>query len=235
MKIQSQVFSIVILTSAISLFFIYAGSKVKKANTFDKPKGMVLLAVILVETVNNFIKGILDDEFARKYGAYVGAMMAYILLSNYSSLFALPTPTGNFSVTIALSLIAWFAIQATAIRHYGFKGYISNMFKPFSLFFIINLFSILSPLISLSLRMFGNLVSGTVIMELVYSSTAGLSNLVPVIGKFNFIGVLVAPVLHAYFDIFVGFMQMFIFSTLVLVFIKNNIPEENGNLESEGN
>jgi hypothetical protein len=63
-------------------------------------------------------------------------------------------------------------------------------------------------------------------MELLYTSTAGLSALVPVVGKFNFIGVLIAPALHVYFDIFIGFMQMFIFTTLVLVFVKNNIPDE---------
>ena len=235
MKIQAQVFSIVIITTVICICFIVAGNKVKKADPFAKPKGIVLLAIILVETVNNFVRGILDDDFARKYGAFVGAMMTYLLISNYSGLLALAAPTGNFSVTLTLSFIAWAAIQGTAIKHYGFKGYIVNMFKPFSLFFIINLFSIISPLASLSLRMFGNLVSGTVIMELVYSATAGLSSLVPFLGKFNFVGVFVAPVLHAYFDLFIGFVQMFIFSTLVLVFIKNNIPDESEKLESEGN
>ena len=226
MNIQAQVFSTIIITVVLCIVFIYAGLKVKKVDPFEKPKGIVLLAVIFVESVQSFIAGVIDDSFARKYGAFVGAFMAYLLVSNYSGLFGLAPPTGNFSVTLAIAVVAWIAIQATAIQHYGFKGYIANLFKPFSLFFIMNVFSIISPLASLSLRMFGNLVSGSVIMELLYTSTAGLSALVPVVGKFNFIGVLIAPALHVYFDIFIGFMQMFIFTTLVLVFVKNNIPDE---------
>ena len=226
MNIQAQFFSIIIITVLLCIIFIIAGNKVKKANPFEKPKGIVLLAIMFVEMINSFVEGIIDAEFAKKHGAYVGAMMAYLLISNYSGLFGLPTPTGNFSVTLALSIVAWIAIQATAIHHYGFRGYISNLFKPFSLFFVMNLFSIISPLLSLSLRMFGNLVSGSVIMELVYTATAGISSFIPVIGKFNFMGVIIAPALHVYFDIFIGFMQMFIFATLVLVFVRNNIPDE---------
>jgi len=226
LKIQAQVFSIIIVTAILCVVFIVAGYKVKKADPFEKPKGLVLLSIILVETIHSFIQGVIDDEFARKYGAYVGAMMSYLLVSNYSSLFGIAPPTGNFSVTFAITVIVWFAIQAVAIHHYGWKGYISNLFKPFSLFFIVNIFSIISPLASLSLRMFGNLVSGSVIMELVYTGTAGISGLIPVIGNFNFVGVFVAPLLHVYFDIFIGFMQMFIFATLVLVFMRNNVPDE---------
>ena len=65
-------------------------------------------------------------------------------------------------------------------------------------------------------------------MTMVYAFGSWLSSLVPFIGQFNFIGPIIAPVLHAYFDVFSGFIQMFIFITLTQVYIGNELPiEEN--------
>ena len=101
------------------------------------------------------------------------------------------------------------------------------LFRSFP-FIIPNIFGKIGPLISMSLRLFGNILSGTIIMTMVYAFGSWLSSLVPFIGQFNFIGPIIAPVLHAYFDVFSGFIQMFIFITLTQVYIGNELPiEEN--------
>ena len=68
-------------------------------------------------------------------------------------------------------------------------------------------------------------------MQLVYGATQALSNAIAGLfgasgGVFNFIGPIIAPVLHAYFDLFAGFIQTLVFVTLTMVLIGNDIPED---------
>ena len=86
-------------------------------------------------------------------------------------------------------------------------------------------------MVSMSVRLFGNILCGGIMMQLVYSATGALSNKIGELlgakgGVFNFIGPLVAPILHAYFDLFAGFIQTLVFVTLTMVLIGNDIPED---------
>ena len=83
-----------------------------------------------------------------------------------------------------------------------------------------------STLLSLSLRLFGNILSGGILMSVIYQMLAKVSDLIPVIGKLNIVGVLVAPVLHFYFDLFSGAMQAYIFTVLTISFIAKELPEK---------
>jgi len=116
-------------------------------------------------------------------------------------------------------------IQSTKIRTNGIKGYLHGFIEPFPPFIIMNFFGTIAPLVSMSLRLFGNITSGSIIMTLFYTFTGFLSGLVPLIGGFDFIGVAVAPILHAYFDVFAGFIQTYIFIMLTTIFIGNELPQ----------
>ena len=80
----------------------------------------------------------------------------------------------------------------------------------------------ISPLISLSMRLFGNILSGSILMYLVYSLTGWLSSFII---DFNFLGPIVAPILHAYFDIFAGCIQTLVFVTLSSILIMMENPD----------
>ena len=108
----------------------------------------------------------------------------------------------------------------------GIKTYVKGLFEPIFLFLPMNLISKLSPIISLSLRLFANILSGGMIMSLLYSATAYFSSLIPMIGSFNFFGVIIAPVLHIYFDLICGLLQTFIFTSLTIIFIGKELPEQ---------
>ena len=69
------------------------------------------------------------------------------------------------------------------------------------------------------MRIFGNIVSGGILMSLVYAATGYLSGLLFSFIPINVVGPIIAPVLHAYFDVFAGFIQTFIFVTLSSVYI----------------
>src|SRR5699024_12556669 len=96
----------------------------------------------------------------------------------------------------------------------------------FLFFLCLNIVGAFSLLISLSLRLFWYVLSGSVILSLLYMFTGWLSQFIPVIGNFNFVGIFVTPVLHLYFDLFAGFIQAFLFISLTIIYIGMEAPRE---------
>ena len=134
-----------------------------------------------------------------------------------------------FTIPLCLSIVTWFGIQLSAIRYQKLdylKGFTSPLPTWLPVFVPINILSKLSPMLSLAVRMFGNAMAGYVLMWLVYWGTGMLSEtILGAIGaKYNFIGVIVGGVLHAYFDAFGAFVQTTIFTTLTLLLISSEIP-----------
>lgn len=227
---QAEQISILIITCVLSAAFIFVGSKIRKLSPKDVPKGPLLAVVLGVEMLINFTVENMGKKHGRTMAAYIGSVFIYIFVANISGLFGLQAPTSNFSVTLVLALITWLMIQITKIRENGFKGYLKGFLDPFPLFLIPNIFSTVAPLISMSLRLFGNVISGSVIMGLIYTFTAWLSSFIPFnVAGFNFVSLVVTPWLHLYFDLFSGFLQAFIFISLTSIFIAIEYSDEEEN------
>lgn len=225
LQIQADVFSIVIVSLILLVFIFVVNKKIKEADPLEKPKGIVLLATLTVESLSSLTKNNINHKSASNYAPYVAVLALYLLISNFSGLIGLSQPTKNYSVTLTLALITFVLIQRASIRTVGIKGYFKSFIDPHPAFFIMNFFSKLAPVVSMSVRLFGNITSGSIILLLVYGFTAYLSSFVPVIGAINFIGPFLAPFLHFYFDLFVGAIQMFIFISLTTVFIGNELSQ----------
>lgn len=226
--VQADVFVIIAVTSLLILFCWFCNRSLKRINPFDKPSGLAQIATILVSTIDNLVIESTNQKKAMSLAPYIGTLAMYLLVCNLLGLIAFDSPTANFSVTLTLALITFILREREALKTNGIKGYMHAFIEPFPPFIIPNLFGKVAPLISMSLRLFGNLMSGAVIMGLVYTFTGWLTSLMlPFLGGFNVIGPLVAPVLHGYFDVFSGSIQMFIFITLTMVYIGIELPTEN--------
>ena len=188
--------------ATICIFCIYAGKKIQAADPLEKPKGIVLLCEIGIKSIQDYMTSIMPEKFAKNYYPYFAMMFMYLICANLSGLIGFEAPTSNYSITL---------IQYNAFKKKGAFTYIKDLVWPPT-----NLLGAVSPLISLSMRLFGNILSGTILMGLVYSFTGWLSNLIlPV----NFLGPIIAPVLHAYFDVFAGCIQTLVFVTLSSILI----------------
>ena len=110
-----------------------------------------------------------------------------------------------------LGVITFFLIQFNNIR-YNKVGAFTNLFKPLPFLFPINLIGEIAVPFSLSLRLFGNVLSGTVIMALLY-------------GLLSQIAIIWPGFLHAYFDVFSGAIQTYVFCMLTMVFVSDKIPD----------
>ena len=225
--LQEHVPVIIGITIVICAFVLYASHKIDTADPLGEPKGIVLLCVMFVQWVDGMVADIVSEDYVDRMGPFVGTLASYILVSNYIGLLGLPNPTLNFSVTLAITLVAWCIFQATDIRYLGVGGYFKSFFEPMFLFVISNVFSVLSPLISMSMRLFGNILSGSIIMSLFYKATGALSTaLFPFLHGIDLIGPIFGSILHLYFDLFSGFLQMYLFIMLVMVFTGTRVPEK---------
>lgn len=224
--IQPEVFYIVLITACLCVFCVMCSKAIKKMEYLEKPKGLGHIAIMIVETIDNMVADNINKKKSLTLAPYIGTLAMYLLVCNLIGLLGLTQPTGNYSVTLALAIISIILRERESIKTNGIKNYLHQFIEPFFPFIIPNIFGKIGPLISMSLRLFGNILSGSIIMTLVYAFCSWLSSLVPIIGAFNFIGPLFAPVLHAYFDVLSGCIQMFIFITLTQVYIGNELPLE---------
>lgn len=223
---QEEQISIVIITVVLGLAFWKIGRALSELDSEKKPNRVVAGVVAYVQYIRDYTISSMGERYGKVFSVYIGSVFIYILISNISGLFGLTAPTTNFSVTLLLAIITWISIQVVKFRESGVKGYFKSYIEPMPLFLIPNILSEVSPLISLSLRVFGNILSGSVIMSLLYMFTAWLSDFIPLIGGFNFAGVVLAPVLHLYFDLFAGFIQAYLFISLTIIFIGMETPRE---------
>lgn len=210
--IQVELIFSLIIMGALGIFFIYVGRKVMASDPLEKPKGIVLVCETGVEMIYNYMKSIMPSQFEKSYYPYFAMLFVYLICANLSGLIGFDSPTSNFSITLALTLITFVLIQWNALKKKGGWTYFKELVWPPT-----NLLGALAPLISLSMRLFGNILSGTILMGLVYSFTGWLSGLISV--PFNIFGPVIAPVLHAYFDIFSGCIQTLVFVTLSSILI----------------
>lgn len=199
--------SILIVMLVLVVFALVANYKMRHAK--EIPDGLQNVIELIVESLDKMVSDNMGKN-AKKFRNYIGTVFMFILLSNLSGLFGLRPPTADYGTTLPLALITFVMIQYNNIK-YNKLGAFTDLFEPIPLFFPINLIGELATPISLSLRLFGNVLSGTVMMALVYG-------LLPIFVKIG-----LPAVLHVYFDIFSGCIQTYVFCMLSMVFIQQKI------------
>ena len=228
--IQPQFPIIIAITIIIVVVLKLISNKLNEFDPLSTPTPLVTVCIMLVEYIDQFVTEITNKKVGEKLAPYVCSISIYILISNYIGLLGFENPTKNWSVTLSLAFITFILIQKTDIEYNGIGSYIHAFFEPIFLFVVPNFFGTIAPLLSMSLRLFGNLLSGSIIMELVYNLGNTVSNVFwSIFGAkdvFNFIGPVLAAPLHCYFDLFSGFIQTYIFIMLTAAFIGNKIPDE---------
>jgi len=179
------------------------------------PKGSQNATEMTVDMVYKLTEqGMGKDKLG--FAPYVGTIMIFLVIANLWGLIGLRPPTADVNTTFALAIMTFFMIHFFGFKRKGL-GYLKGFAEPVALMLPMNLISELATPVSLAFRLFGNIIGGLIIMGLLYGALAGLSaNLGIMIPIFE-VGIPV--VFHAYFDIFSGVLQSFIFVMLTMVFV----------------
>ncbi len=195
----------------IIILALCARHAVLKTKDGEVPGKFATGVELAVNTLLNFVNGTMGKA-GKNYINYIGTLFVFVLFSNISGLFGLRPPTADYGTTLCIALVSFVMIQYAAIRYQKW-GAFKSLFEPIFLFFPINVISEFATPVSLSLRLFGNILAGTVMMALYYG-------MLPIFFKFG-----IPSALHVYFDLFSGAIQAYVFSMLTMTFIadKRNV------------
>lgn len=200
--------SLLIVMLVLLVLALVVNRKMKNPQEF--PTGFQNAIEMMVEMLDHMVENSMGRH-AKKYVNYISSIFVFIFISNISGLFGLRPPTADYGVTLPLGLMTFAIIQYNNIK-YNKVGAFTGLFKPLPLLFPINLIGEIAVPFSLSLRLFGNVLSGTVMMALIYALLAPFAVGWP-------------GILHIYFDIFSGAIQTYVFCMLTMVFVTEKMPE----------
>jgi len=181
-------------------------TRIKLRNFKEIPKGFQNAIEAVVEMFDNFATNTLGKKLSYVAPWFFMVFM-FFLLSALSSVFGLRAPTADWGATFAFALVSLVLMFFMGFRH-GKGDYVKTFFDPHFVFFPMNLIGELAKPVSLSFRLFGNMLSGTIILTLYYALTPYL------------VQIGVPALLHAFFDVIIGALQTYIFVILSLMYIK---------------
>lgn len=236
--IAGEVYSSLIVILIMVILAIIIGIQAARQDPLKKSKGLLLICEIGIDFFDRQVKELMGPHF-KGFGGFIMGIATYLFLSFIIGLTGLPSPVGYLAVPLSLALITFTLIHFTSVK-YTKWAYFKRYIDPIPIFLPINLISMWAPLLSLTLRLFGNALSGWTLMTLVYFAFESLSNMIfgALPDGFAPLAMFVAPVLHAYFDIFSGFIQTTVFIFLTMIFVAQEGPEDisiNEELKKGGN
>mgnify|MGYP001159355996 FL=1 len=168
----------------------------------------------VAEMMIEAFKGLTDESIGERAPSYFPLIMTtfiFVLISNWLGMIPfLSEPTRDINTVFPLGLIGFVVAHATSIRVKGIRRYIKGYFEPFFIMFPLNVIGELAKVISISFRLYGNIMGGAIIIIVV-------SELVH-----NW---LLPPFLQFFFGFFVGTIQALVFAMLTLTYISLAIHE----------
>jgi len=226
LSLPAETYTSLMVMGIITIFSLVIYMKSKTVNPLVRPKGVMLFAEVIVVTVQNLLKQNMGKRFAH-LESYFLALMLYIFVGFLFGLTGLPSPLSYYMNTFTIVLTSFVLIHFTAIKTNGFK-YFKRFIEPFFVFLPINIVTVWTPLISMSFRIFGNMLAGVILMTLLYGFLGYVSSLIfsflPAGLNTIFLAPLVAPWLHLYFDLFSAFIQTLVFISLSMLLIAQEGP-----------
>lgn len=201
---------ILIVMLTLLVFAFAVNRKMKHAT--DVPDTFQNIAELIVEKLDGVVEGVMGKN-SKKFKNYISTIFIFILFSNISGLLGLRPPTADYGTTLALALITFSMITFCKFKYQKVSGVLKGLCDPWPIWAPINIIGDLAVPVSLSLRLFANVLSGTVIMALVY-------------GLLSKIAVVWPAALHVYFDLFSGAIQTYVFCMLTMTYISQNYEQE---------
>jgi len=157
---------------------------------------------IIVTSIEQQIKEVGLNR-ARQYLPFLGTLFLFVAVSSLCTVIpGFAPPTGSLSTTAALALCVFFAVPFFGIKEQGLAGYLETYTEPTLLMLPFNIISELSRALALAVRLFGNMMSGAMIVAILLTITP-----------------LLFPLVMTALGLLTGMVQAYIFSILAAVYI----------------
>jgi len=186
------------------MFVLAIGSKLitRKLSVDLKRSRWQNLLEIVVATIEKQIKDV-GLSHPEKYLGFLGTLFLFIALSNFCTIFpGYEPPTSSLSTTTALALSVFLAVPLFGIGEQGLGGYLKSYAEPTLLMLPFNIISELSRTLALAVRLFGNMMSGVMIIGILLTITP-----------------FIFPIVMTVLGLLTGMVQAYIFFILAAVYI----------------
>jgi F-type H+-transporting ATPase subunit a len=230
--------TVVMLWLAVGLTFLLLGLAARAVNSTGQGR-----LANLVEALLEFVRENITEAFMGHNGAkwfpFIAAVFFFILFANLIGLVPVPgyfhAATNNLNVTATLAILVFVVVQGVAVKTHGPMYYLGILFPKsapgwlrFSLMPIIELIGILARPFSLAIRLFANMTAGhQIILVLLTGELIGVTYLLnqgvvmKCLAPLPFLAVVVMDA----FEIFVAFIQAFIFALLTALYLGEALEE----------
>ena len=169
------------------------------------PGPLQMVGELIIDQLYELTREALGQRLAQTYSPMICALFLFLLISNWLGIIPmLQEPTQDLNIPLSLGLLGFLIAHWAGIRAKGFRTYIKSYFEPVFFLMPLNLIGELAKIVSISFRLFGNIMGGAIIILVVSHLTYSL---------------LLPPFLYAFFGLFVGTIQAFVFTMLTVVYI----------------
>jgi F-type H+-transporting ATPase subunit a len=193
-----------IVTTWILMVAMSLGAKVitRKLATQGEVSRWQAALEIIVTGINTQIKEV-GLSHPEKYLGFLGTLFLFVAMASLCTVIpGYMPPTGSLSTTAALALCVFIAVPLFGMREQGFLGYLKTYVEPTPIMLPFNIISELSRTLALAVRLFGNMMSGAMIIGILLTITPFLF-----------------PIVMTALGLLTGMVQAYIFSILAAVYI----------------
>lgn len=194
---------IVLVLALIFRIFVFPRFK-------EEPGTFQILMESAVDEVQNFVNGATHGGLGDVLPSYMMAVAIFMVGSAMTELFGLRAPTSDLLTTFSMAMITFFLINYYGIKMKGLGGRIKSFANPTPVVFPFKIISDVATPVSLACRLFGNMMGGMIVLELLKSS----------LGTY---GAGIPAVAGLYFNLFHPLIQTYIFIILSLTFINEAV------------
>ena len=194
---------IVMTWIVIAVLLTFGYLTVRKKSIF--PHSFQVLGELFVSGLFQLTEDALDKELAKKYGPLTCALFMFLVISNWLGILPhLEEPTKDLNTPLGFGIMGFIIAHYAGIKSKGIKEYLKEYCAPIFFMAPLNIIGELAKVVSISFRLFGNIMGGSIIILVVSHLTYSI---------------LLPPFLNAFFGIFVGTIQAFVFTMLTIVYI----------------
>ncbi len=187
----------------ISVLIVFGFFAARKASILPGP--VQVLGELFITTFYGLTEDALGKELSKTYAPLICALFMFLLFCNWIGLFPhMHEPTKDLNTPLSLGLMGFVIAHYTGIKTKGIGTYLKEYCHPIFLMAPLNVIGELAKVVSISFRLFGNIMGGSIIILVVSYLTYS---------------VLLPPFLNFFFVIFIGAIQAFVFTMLTLVYI----------------
>ena len=202
----------------VMLILVVLGLVAGRQVSVENPRGLQNAFEAIFDFVGGFIESSGGEQSWVIWELLV-TMILFLAFANWIGLVpGLHSPTANLSVTLGMALLVFLLTIYHGVRVHGIGGWLLHFFKPQAWLFPINLIEELAKPITLSMRLFGNIFAGEVLIDT-------LLKLMP-LRTYPFLITVAVQVVWLGFSVFVGAIQAFIFMMLSLIYVSTSMAHE---------